>query len=165
MTILTEKQVRVRLKDKGLSSRLKAEIAELIAETAGGSSGGSAVVLDGSYSPAASESGSTFFLDNAAGFTVTLPSPELGLSFTFVVSAVNSTGPYVISATADTISMVSFLAYGSAADGNAASGTTLTLNTNETTGGDRIELVSDGTSWFASAFVGFDTTVSISGGS
>lgn len=52
-------------------------------------------VLTGTKTIATFESGRTYFLDNASGFTATLPDPQLGLRFKFVVKTAPTTD-YVI---------------------------------------------------------------------
>ena len=104
-----------------------------------------------------SDNGKTYFLNAAAGFQVTLPKPRAGANFTFYVKTAPSTGHYVI---------------GSAADAKIIKGMQVTTNinagtnaTSETSGasnirffmgraavGDSVEIVSDGTYWYAVGF-------------
>ena len=54
-------------------------------------------VIDAAYSVKASESGTTFVLDAAAGAAITLPALESGLSFKFIVGAAFATSDWVVS--------------------------------------------------------------------
>lgn len=98
--------------------------------------------------------GKTFFLDSATEFAVTLPSPEPGLTFEFVVKSAPSGADYTI-VTASSANIIKGKVL--SADLNAASDGDI-----ETTGGDTISFVSakavagdrailrcDGTNWFA----------------
>jgi len=104
-----------------------------------------------------SDSGKTYFLNAAAGFQVTLPAPRAGLNFEFILKTAPSTGHYVI---------------GSRADEKIIRGKQLTSNLNAETNatwekdgasnirfimgqaaiGDSVELISDGTYWYALGF-------------
>lgn len=94
----------------------------------------------------ADESGSTFYLGLAGGFTSTLPAPAAGLNYKFVV-AVQPTTAYIITTNASA----------NIIEGMADVNSTLVLASNEDTInfvastaiiGDWVELESDGTSWF-----------------
>lgn len=106
---------------------------------------------------AASESGSTFFLDNATGFVSTLPAPALGLKFKFVMkTAVTTTaGHTVIAAASATIIKGQVLTNdvnsGTDADFGTAGELTLTFVINKSVAGDWAEFECDGTSWFVRA--------------
>jgi len=102
------------------------------------------------------DSGRTFFLNAAGGFTVTLPTPPMGgVSFKFIVKTA-PTGDYKIACGASTSVIVGQI-------------TTSDLNTGEpmfvTSGvenikfkanlakvGDSVELISDGTYWYANGY-------------
>lgn len=101
----------------------------------------------------AAESGKTFFLHAAAGFTSTLPAPALGLSFTFIVKSTATSNGYTITTNggADIIYGVQVVAAdGGAADTASADDTVVFAHTNALPG-DRAEFVSDGTNWYMTA--------------
>jgi predicted nucleic acid-binding protein len=99
----------------------------------------------------ASESGKTFFLNTAAGFTSTLPAPALGLKFKFIVStAPTSSGGYLV-----TTNAAAAIIFGTIVDttatleGNAE--TTITFVFDTSLVGDSAEFESDGTNWYMTA--------------
>ncbi len=103
------------------------------------------------------DSGRTFFLNAAAGFTVTLPTPPMGgVSFEFIVKTA-PTGDYVIACGASTSVIVGQII---STDQNAGSEpmfvTTgvenLKLKANLAKVGDSIRVMSDGTYWYATGF-------------
>jgi hypothetical protein len=63
-------------------------------------------ILTAAKTLAASDSGKTFFLNAAGGFTVTLPSPQLGLRFNFIVKTAPTTA-YILSTGGADIGVVS----------------------------------------------------------
>lgn len=101
----------------------------------------------------AAESGTVFFLSAATEFVSTLPAPAAGLNFSFVVAAAPSGANYTVvtDASANII-----IGKGFAADGNAGdTGTTddtISFVSAQAVVGDRVDVVSDGTSWFAYGF-------------
>lgn len=102
----------------------------------------------------ASENGSIFFLNSGTEFESTLPAPALGLHFTFIVTAAPSSASYTIvtDSSANIIKGVQVTAED--AGGSGDSGTaddTITLVDGQAVAGDKIEVWSDGTSWFAYA--------------
>lgn len=99
----------------------------------------------------AAESGKTFFLDLAGGFTSTLPAPAAGLRYTFIVKTAPTTA-YVIASNggADIIVLgVNELEVDTGDDGpyddNAD---TVNFVANVAVAGDFITLISDGTKWY-----------------
>lgn len=52
--------------------------------------------LTASTTLTATQSGNTFALNNLAGLTVTLPTPALGLKYTFIIGTVNTSSAYKI---------------------------------------------------------------------
>jgi hypothetical protein len=103
----------------------------------------------------AADSGRTLFLSATAEFATTLPAPAAGLSFSFVVAAAPSGASYTIvtSGSANIIKGVQFTAED--AGGSGDSGTaddTITFVDGQAVAGDRVDLVCDGTNWFAYAF-------------
>ena len=94
----------------------------------------------------AAESGKTFFLNVAGGFTSTLPAPATGLNYKFVVSTAPTTAYIITTNGGDNV-----------IEGMADVNSTLVLAANEdkinfvantAIVGDWVEVVSDGTSWF-----------------
>lgn len=103
----------------------------------------------------ASESGKTFFLNSATEFVSTLPAPAIGLKYTFIVTAAPSGADYTIvtNATANVIKghvLSSDLNAASDADFETSGGDTISFVSAKAVAGDRVEVISDGTSWFAS---------------
>lgn len=103
----------------------------------------------------AADSGRTFFLSSATEFATTLPAPAAGLSFSFVVTAAPSGASYTIvtGSSANIIKGVQFTAED--AGGSGDSGTaddTITFVDGQAVAGDRVDLVCDGTNWFAYGF-------------
>lgn len=116
-----------------------------------GQSTAGAVTLDKARTLTASDSGTTFYLALAGGFTVTLPAPAEGLKFKFVV-AVAPTTAYVITTNGGAdimIGGVNELEVDTGDDGpyddNAD---TLNFVANIAVKGDFVEMESDGTSWY-----------------
>jgi len=114
----------------------------------------------------AADSGKTFGLALAGGFTVTLPALALGLHFKFVVEVSPTTAYIIASAEGDNVSLV-----GGAADGAAIvvasagfSGDQVNLVANLSIIGDKVEIAAVGTAgWAASALVAAGAGVTISG--
>ena len=109
----------------------------------------------------ANETGKTFYLNLAGGFTSTLPAPALGLEYTFIVSTAPTTA-YVITTTSGNnllygtyLDIVGELVYFSAQD-------TLNFVASTSLVGDRLEVESDGTNWYCKAFSGADGGITVS---
>lgn len=103
----------------------------------------------------AAESSSTFFLNSATEFVSTLPAPAIGLNYTFIVTAAPSGASYTIvsNASANIIKgHVLTSDVNSATDGDfeTSGGDTISFVDGKAVAGDRIDVVSDGTTWFAS---------------
>lgn len=102
----------------------------------------------------AAESGTTYYLSLAVGFLTTLPTPALGLRYTFIVAIAPTGGAgYTIGGgTANNI-------HGSAVGRDGAAGVagagedTITLVNDGAIIGDRVDLECDGTNWYARAQV------------
>jgi len=102
------------------------------------------------------ENGKTFFLNSATGFDSTLPAPAPGLHYTFIVQTAPTSGNHTIGTNAGanvlygtTLDIVGDLVYGSAQD-------VINFVASTSVVGDRAEVVSDGTSWYYTAFSGAD---------
>jgi hypothetical protein len=100
----------------------------------------------------AAESGSTYFLNSATEFVSTLPAAALGLRFTFIVSAAPSGASYTIvtNSSANIIKGLQQSVAGDAGDSGTADDT-ITFVDGQAVAGDRVDVISDGTSWFAYA--------------
>ncbi len=101
---------------------------------------------------AASETGSVFFLNSATEFVSTLPAPAAGLKFTFIVKAAPSGASYTIvtNASANIIKGQQQSAAGDAGD-TGTTDDTITFVDGQAVPGDRVDVISDGTYWYAYA--------------
>lgn len=101
----------------------------------------------------AAETGKTFFLNSATEFVSTLPAPAAGLKYTFIVVAAPSGASYTVvtNSSANVIKGQQHSAAGDAGDTGTADDT-ITFVDGQAVAGDRVDLVSDGTSWFAYAY-------------
>ncbi len=101
----------------------------------------------------AAESGKTFFLNSATEFVSTLPAPAQGLRYSFIVTAAPSGASYTIvtNASANIIVGQQHNADGEAGD-TGATDNTITFVDGQAAAGDRVEVICDGTNWFAYAF-------------
>ena len=115
---------------------------------------------------AATESGMTYFLSHATEFVSTLPAPAAGLRFTFIVVNPPETDSYTIVTNAAAQILGGHVL---AADGNAgdvespAAGTTITFVDGASVAGDRVDVISDGTSWYAQCTCAVATGITITG--
>ncbi len=150
-------------------NRLKAVTAgggavEVIFQEAGGASSYERLITTRVLT--AADTGKTFGLALAGGFTVTLPALAAGLYFKFIIEVSPTTAYIIASAEGDNISLV-----GAAADGNAVvinsagfSADQVNLVANLAIIGDKVDISSVGTAgWAASALVGVGAGVTISG--
>ena len=106
----------------------------------------------------AEESGATFYLSSATEFVSTLPTPLLNLRYTFIISAAPSGANYTVVTDSGANIM-----HGLITDVNATTPTlyatardVVTFIGGTSLVGDRLEVESDGTSWFYKAFSGGD---------
>lgn len=96
----------------------------------------------------ASESGKTFFLNAAGGFTSTLPAPALGLRFRFIVKTAPTTS-YVITTNGGSNIMYGHMLERAGTAGVAgAARDTFNFVANQSIIGDWVEFYSDGTNWY-----------------
>ena len=111
----------------------------------------------------AAESGTTYFLNAAGGFASTLPALAAGLWFEFIVTTAPSGGSYtVLSAAGDSTNEENIFGHVLGSDGNDSSfdaeltggGTTITFVDGAANIGDRVNVISDGTNWYATAITG-----------
>lgn len=105
---------------------------------------------------AASESGTTFFLNLAGGFTSTLPAPAAGLRFKFIVSTAPTTA-YIITTNAGANVLQGTVANnGAETEVNGvdiANQDTINFVANQAKVGDYVEMISDGTNWYVSGMI------------
>lgn len=105
----------------------------------------------------AAESGATFFLASATEFASTLPAPSAGLRYTFIVTAAPSGASYTITTNASSniiLGQIYTTDVNSATDPEfvTAGVDTITLVDSKSVVGDRVEVICDGTNWFAYCF-------------
>lgn len=101
----------------------------------------------------AAESGTTFFLNATTEFVSTLPAPAAGLNYRFIVVAAPSGASYTVVTTgsANIIVGKQFTSAEAAGDTGTADDT-ITFADGQAVAGDRVDLISDGTKWYAYAF-------------
>jgi hypothetical protein len=109
----------------------------------------------------ASESGKTFYLDTAGGFTSTLPAPVIGLKYKFIVSTAPTTAYIITTNGGDNVLQGTFL---DIVGELAAIVNQDTLNFVASTSlvGDSLEVESDGTNWYCTAFSLADGGITVS---
>lgn len=106
---------------------------------------------------AASETGTTFFLNHATEFVSTLPAPAAGLRFTFVVTGAPSGASYTIT-TNSSANVIKGQVYtvdvnsGTDPDFEVSGGDTISFVDAKAVAGDRVDVICDGTNWFAYGF-------------
>lgn len=103
-----------------------------------------------------SESGKTFFLNKAGGFTLTLPEPKAGMVFSFIVKTAPTTA-YIITTDSGANIVQGTVAAGGVSSGansiDASGQDTITFVANQAAVGDRIDVISDDTNWYVSGLV------------
>ena len=99
----------------------------------------------------AAESGKTFFLNAAAEFASTLPAVAAGLRYTFIVTAAPAGASYTIGTNGgDNIIIDHVLpADGAAGDTETGGGDLISFVDGQAVVGDRVDVICDGTNWFA----------------
>jgi hypothetical protein len=101
----------------------------------------------------AAESGKTFFLNHATEFVSTLPAVAAGLRFTFIVSGAPSGASYTVVTDSSANLIVGHVLTsedaGGSADSETTGGDTITFVDGKAVVGDRVDLICDGTNWFA----------------
>lgn len=103
----------------------------------------------------ADESGKVIFLSSATEFAITLPAVAAGLRFTFIVAAAPSGASYtIVSGANEIIGQVYSTDVNSATDPDfeASGANTISFVDSKAVKGDSVELVCDGTNWYARAF-------------
>lgn len=104
------------------------------------------------------DSGKTFYLNSATEFVTTLPAPELGLRFKFIVKAAPSGASYtIVTASSSNIMKGHILSsdLNAASDGDleTSGGDTFSFVDAKAVAGDWVEFECDGAVWYASARV------------
>jgi hypothetical protein len=115
---------------------------------------------------AVSESGKTFFLSSATEFASTLPAPAAGLRFSFVITAAPSGASYTVvtTASAQIIFGKIYSAAGDAGDvENTGGATTITFVDGQSVVGDRVDIVCDGTNYYAVGFASVAAGITFTG--
>lgn len=114
----------------------------------------------------ANDAGKTFFLALVGGFTVTLPSPVLGLKFKFYVQIAPTTA-YIIRTAGAPDQILAGQVYASAGSNEDSetdfTATDVTFVANTSVIGDSAELFSDGTNWYARAYTNAAGGITIDG--
>ncbi len=92
------------------------------------------------------------YIDNATGFVTTLPAPIAGFACEVISKTANTSGNHTIvtASSANVIKGNQNSVAGDAGDSGTADDT-ISFVANQSVAGDRVELRSDGTSWFAYA--------------
>lgn len=112
----------------------------------------SAVILTATRTVTAEESGTTFYLSSATEFVTTLPAAALGLNYTFIVAAAPSGASYtIVSASSGNIIKGNQNSVAGDAGDFGTADDTITFVDGSSIAGDKVEVFSDGTSWFAYA--------------
>lgn len=101
------------------------------------------------------DSGETLFLNSATEFQVTLPAPAAGLKFSFFVAAAPAGASYTIYSSGGSNIIVGHVVTssdGAAEDSEAAGGDTISFADGVAVVGDRVDVICDGSKWYATAF-------------
>jgi hypothetical protein len=99
------------------------------------------------------DSGKTFFLSLAGGFNVSLPAPELGLEFEFIVKTA-PTSAYTVTATGNIVKghvLTTDVNSATDPDFDTTAVDVLTFVANKAVAGDRAKFSCDGTNWYMRA--------------
>ena len=128
----------------------------------------SAEVVSAANVITAAESGRTFFLNSGTEFASTLPAPALGVEYDFIVTAAPSGASYTIVTEGGCQILAGHVLTSGFADSGsdvetAATGTTVTFIDGVSVVGDRCHVISDGSSWFASAICAVEAGITITG--
>jgi hypothetical protein len=97
------------------------------------------------------ENGKTFYLNLAGGFTSTLPEPERGLKFKFIVAIAPTTAYIITTDSGDNILQGTFLDIVGELE-TIINQDTLNFVASTSLVGDNLEVESDGTNWYCKAF-------------
>lgn len=112
----------------------------------------------------AADSGKTFALALAGGFTVTLPALAAGMNFRFVVEVAPTTEYIILSPEGDNLAGLVFASDGEVGDVEAAfTGDQINFVANKALPGDNAYVESIGAGWFSNVFVGDNDGATITG--
>lgn len=113
------------------------------------------------------ECGTTFFLNSASEFASTLPAPEAGCYFKFIVKAAPSGANYTVVTNGSSnilIGGINELEVDTGDDGPYDNnGDTITFVQSVAVVGDYVEMVSDGTSWYLNGQANADGGITVTG--
>jgi hypothetical protein len=111
----------------------------------------------------ADENGATIFLNLATGFVTTLPLPVRGLRYTFICVTAPAGGSYtIVTANSANIIKGNQTPVDGLAGGFSTTADTINFVSALAVAGDKVEVFSDGTSWFAYAISKVATGVTFS---
>ncbi len=122
------------------------------------------VTLTAARTVLASESGHTFILSLAGGFTVTLPAVALGLRYKFITGVIPTTAYVITAASAVVNGGINELEVDTGDDGPYATDATSTTFVASALGtvGDWVEYVSDGVKWYITGQTKLDGAITFS---
>lgn len=111
------------------------------------------------------ECGTTFFLSSATEFASTLPAPEAGCYFKFVVKAAPSGASYTVVTNGSANILIGGINENEVDTGDDgpydADGDTITFADGVAVVGDYVEVVSDGTSWYLTGQANADGGITV----
>ena len=110
--------------------------------------------LTTTYAVTVAENGMTYYLNSGTEFVSTLPAPFLGARYKFVVKAAPASASYTVVTTSSANIIKGVHLTAQDAGGSGDSGTaddTISFVDGQAVAGDWCEVISDGTSWFATA--------------
>lgn len=114
---------------------------------------------------AAEMTGKVFFLNSTTEFVTTLPAPFLGARARFIVKSAPSGASYtIVSASSANIIFGQFASSadaGGSMDSEASGGDTITFVDGQAAIGDWVELISDGTNWYATGLAADEDAITI----
>mgnify|MGYP001560334025 CR=1 FL=1 len=131
--------------------------AETVIQEASGAASQS--ILTAAATLVAQDSGKTFYLALAGGFTVALPAPAVGLRYRFFVQIAPTTA-YIITAT-NLAGLVFSSTGGDASSITAFTGVDIRFVANTALIGDSADFWSDGTNWYCWAFCDADAGITV----
>ena len=102
----------------------------------------------------AEDHGKTLFIDNTTGFATTLLAPIAGFNCEVINKTPNTSGNHTLvsNGSANIIKGIAFNGEAAGVGDSGASDDTISFVANSSLAGDRVNLRSDGTSWFVTAF-------------
>lgn len=111
------------------------------------------------------ECGTTFFLNSATEFATTLPAPEAGCYFKFVVKAAPAAASYTVVTSGSANILIGGINENEVDTGDDgpydADGDTITFADGVAVVGDYVEMISDGTSWYITGQANADGGITV----